>query len=130
MKRLITLLLLVAASSIACSEDDVLFIGNFTAVPPDTTFAEVVELSGSVVRVPPRESAILVVTVTGGVVPAVDTANLHDLFTVSIPLNTGQENFLEAIATDNLGATMPTPLTWTVVHIDTTGPLANETGTR
>jgi hypothetical protein len=41
----------------------------------------------------------------------VDTANLHDLFTVSIPLNTGQENFLEAIATDNLGATMPTPLT-------------------
>jgi hypothetical protein len=122
MKRLITFLLLVAASGIACSDDDILLIGNLTAVPPDTTFDEVVELSGSVVRVPPSASAIMVVTVTGGVVPAVDTANLHDLFTVTIPLNTNTENFLVATATDNLGATMTTPRSWTVVQIDTTAP--------
>ncbi|MEJ2237091.1 MAG: hypothetical protein P8X82_02240 [Gemmatimonadales bacterium] len=94
MKRLMTILLLTAASGIGCSEED------------------------------------LLVTVTGGVITAVDTANLHDLFTVSIPLNTNQENFLVATATDNLGATMTSPRTWTVVQIDTTTPLANDTGAR
>ncbi len=130
MKRLITLVLLLAASGIACSDDDVLYIGNLTAIPPDTTYDEVIELAGSVVRVPPRNDAILVVTVTGGVVTVVDTANLHDLFSVSIPLNTGQTNFLEALATDNLGASMTSPRTWTVVHIDTTGSSPAETASR
>lgn len=128
MKRLIAILLVTAASGIGCSEEDLLFITDLTAEPPDTTYDEVVELSGTVVRVPPREAAILVVTVTGGVITVVDTANLHDLFTVSIPLNTGQENFLVATATDNLGATMTSPRTWTVVQIDTTTQLRNETG--
>jgi hypothetical protein len=130
MKRLMTILLLTAASGIGCSEEDLLFLSDLTAEPPDTTYDEVVELSGSVVRVPPKDDAILVVTVTGGVITAVDTANLHDLFTVSIPLNTNQENFLVATATDNLGATMTSPRTWTVVQIDTTTPLANDTGAR
>jgi len=130
MRRLITVLVFAMAAGFACSDEDILFLSNFTATPPDTTYDQQIQLAGEVIRVPPVQAAILVVTVTGGVATAVDTANLHGLFSVTIPLITNTVNHLEVNAHDNLGAVMPTPMTWDVVQIDTTTPLASAAGAR
>jgi hypothetical protein len=130
MRRLITVLVFVMAAGLACSDNDILFLSNFTAQPPDTTYDQQVQLAGEAIRVPPLQAAILVVTVRGGVATVSDTANLHGLFSLTIPLVTNTVNHLEATAHDNLGAVMPTPMTWDVVQIDTTTPLANTSGAR
>lgn len=130
MRRLIMVLVSAIASGVACSENDILFLSNFTATPPDTTYDQQVWLAGEVIRVPPSQAAIMVVTVSGGVATAIDTANLHGLFEVSVPLVTNMVNHLEVNAHDNLGAILPTPMTWDVVQIDTTTPLASAAGAR
>ena len=124
--RLSTIIcLLVTATGVAClaESEGLLFITDLSELP-DTTYEEQVRLSGQVVRSPPAANTpiIMVVTVTGGVIPVADTANLHGLFDVTIPLNTNQENHLVATATDNTGSIMPNPGRWTVVQIDTTNP--------
>jgi len=66
-----------------------------------------------------QESAIFVVTVTGGAVTAVDTANLHGLFTVTVPLTTNADNHLSLTARDNTGASTTSAWERTVVQVET-----------
>jgi len=105
--------------------DGFLYLTSLTTVPPDTTYESTVQLSGQVVRNPPSQDVILVVTVTGGEMPVVDTTSLQGgFFDVTVPLNTSvgdtTENNLVATATDGLGSTTPNPWVKTVVQIDTT----------
>lgn len=89
----------------ACITDGpaVLYTVVNTAVP-DTTSDEQIGLSGYVERTPQKQDAIIVITVTGGAITAVDTASLHGLFTVNVPLLIDVENHLSLSASDNTGA--------------------------
>ena len=122
MKRITLLVLSTALIAVACIEelDGFLYLGNFSSFPPDTTFNETVELAGSVVRTPARTDLLYIVTVTGGALTVSDTANLHGLFAVTIPLQVGLDNNLIATASDGVGSSTPSPWTKTVTQIDTT----------
>jgi len=125
MRLIAVVFLLLAPLGIGClaESEAVLFITDLSQLP-DTTYEEQTRLSGRVVRSPPAASTpiIMVVTVTGGVITVADTANLHGLFDVTIPLITNASNDLVATASDNTGSIMPNPGRWTVVQIDTTNP--------
>ncbi len=121
MKRITLLGLAAALTAVACIEelDGFLFL-NVSAFPPDTTFNETVELAGSVVRTPARTGLLYIVTVTGGASTVSDTASLHGLFSVTIPLTVDEDNNLIATASDGIGSPSPSPWTKTVTQIDTT----------
>jgi hypothetical protein len=113
---------LVCGTACLQDPDPILFIGSLTEEPPDTTYEATVKLSGRVVRTPPTANALLIVTVTGGVIPVSDTASLvGGLFDITIPLTTNADNDLEATASDGLGSPTPNPWRKTVTQIDTTG---------
>jgi hypothetical protein len=101
----------------ACITDGpaVLYAVVNTAVP-DTTSDEQIGLSGYVERTPQQQDAITVITVTGGAITAVDTANLHGIFTVHIPLLIDADNHLSLTASDNTGAQSASAWQRTVVH--------------
>jgi len=129
MKRYLALSLAAAALvGTACIDesDGFLYLGNFGTVPPDTTYNATVNFNGQIIRTPPRGDAVLVVTVTGGVITVSDTATLQGIFDVTIPLNVvvgdTTENNLVATATDGFGSPTPNPWTKMVVQIDTTAP--------
>ncbi len=121
MKRITLLGLAAALTAVACIEelDGVLYL-NISAFPPDTTFNETVELAGSVVRTPVRNGLLYIVTVTGGELTVSDTARLHGLFSVTVPLKIGEDNNLTATASDGVGSPTPSPWKKTVTQIDTT----------
>ena len=121
--------LAAALTAVACIEelDGFLFL-NVSAFPPDTTFNETVELAGSVVRTPARTDLLYIVTVTGGALTVSDTANLHGLFSVTIPLTTDAENHLIATASDGVGSATPSPWKKTVVQVDTTAQPTQSSG--
>ncbi len=85
---------------------------------PDTTSDAQLGISGEVHRTPQQQDAILVVTVTGGAITAIDTTNLHGLFTVTVPLKTNADNHLSLTAHDNTGATTAGAWERTIVHVD------------
>ena len=101
----------------ACITDGpaVLYVVVNTAVP-DTTSDEQIGLSGYVERTPQQQDAITVITVTGGAITAVDTVNLHGLFTVHVPLLIDDDNHLSLTARDNTGAQSTSAWQRTVVH--------------
>ena len=103
----------------ACLTDgDAVLYVVVTSPVPDTTSSMQVGITGEVFRTPQKESAILVVTVTGGAITAIDTASLHGLFTVTVPLLTNATNDLELTGHDDTGATTAGPWRHTVVHVD------------
>ena len=106
--------LLVGTACIS-DADPVLYLSLERALP-DTTSAQQLTLSGEVTRVPARQGLITVVRVTGGAIPAVDTASLHGLFTVNVALLVDSDNNLEITASDNTGAQTVGPYTRTVVQ--------------
>ena len=83
---------------------------------PDTTADQQIGLSGYVERTPQKQDAITVVTVTGGAITAIDTTNLHGLFTIHVPLLIDAENHLSLTARDNTGAQTTAAWQRTVVH--------------
>ena len=93
----------------------VLFAVVNTSVP-DTTSDQQIGLSGYVERTPQKQDVITVITVTGGAITAVDTANLHGLFTVTVPLLIDADNNLSLTASDNSGAQTTTAWQRTIVQ--------------
>jgi hypothetical protein len=85
---------------------------------PDTTSDEQLGISGYIERTPQLQDAITVISVTGGAITAVDTATLHGLFTVTVPLSTNVDNHLSLTALDNTGASTTRAWERTVVHVD------------
>lgn len=120
----------VAAATLfgtACltESDGFLYLTALSTVPPDTTYESTVRLSGQVVRTPPRQDVVMVVTVTGGEITVADTATLQGgFFDVTVPLmvSVGDTtyNHLVATASDGVGSATPNPWEKTVVQIDTT----------
>jgi len=106
--------MLVGAACIT-EADGVLFLSVDTVVP-DTTAQEQLTLAGQIVRTPARQGLITVVKVSGGAVTAVDTATLHGLFSVNVPLLTNSDNHLSLTASDNTGAQTTGPWLRTVVQ--------------
>jgi len=134
MKRYLVLSLAAATLfGTACltESDGFLYLTALSTVPPDTTYESTVRLSGQVVRTPPRQDVVMVVTVTGGEITVADTATLQGgFFDITVPLNTtvgdATDNNLVAIASDGLGSPTPNPWEQTVVQIDTT--VASQSG--
>ena len=95
---------------------------------PDTTSDEQIGLDGYVERTPQKQDAIIVVTVTGGAVTAMDTVNLHGQFTIHVPLLIDDDNHLSLTASDDTGA--QTAHTWqrTVVHRSAVPAASSELG--
>lgn len=85
---------------------------------PDTTSDAQLGIGGEVFRTPQQQDAILVVTVTGGLITVADTANLHGIFSITVPLATNEVNHLSLTAADNTGASTTGALQWAVVHVD------------
>jgi hypothetical protein len=108
---------LVLGAACLTGDDPILYVVVNSPVA-DTTSDAQVGIGGEVHRSPQLEAAILVVTVTGGAITVVDTANLHGLFTLTVPLTTNAENHLSLTAQDNTGASSVGPWEKTVVHID------------
>ena len=108
---------LLLGAACLTGDDAVLFVAVDPAVP-DTTSDLQVGLTGEVWRTPQQESAILVVTVTGGAITVIDTATLHGLFSVTVPLTTNAANYLSLTAHDNTGATTTGPWQRTVVQVE------------
>jgi len=108
---------LVAGTACITEAAGVLFLSVDTAVP-DTTSLGQLALAGQVVRTPARQDLVTVIRVTGGAVTAVDTVNLHGLFSVNVPLLTNSDNHLSLTASDNTGARTTGPWERTVVHLD------------
>ena len=93
----------------------VLYVVVSSAVP-DTTSDQQIGLGGYVERTPQDQNAIIVVTVTGGAITVADTANLHGVFTVTVPLMIDADNHLSLTARDNSGAQSTSAWERTVVH--------------
>ena len=120
LKRLIacgTAAILLVGTACLTEGDPVLYVVVNSFVP-DTTSEPQLGLSGEVHRTPQEQDAVMVVTVTGGVLTVVDTANLHGIFSLTVPLQTNAENDLSLTAHDNTGATTTGPWQRTVVHVD------------
>ena len=128
----------LAACAIAClvvgaacitEAEGVLYLTVDTDVP-DTTSQGQLALAGQFVRTPARQDLVTVIRVTGGAVTAVDTANLHGLFSVNVPLLTNSDNHLSLTASDNTGAQTTGPWERTVVHRDAAPAASPLTGGR
>jgi hypothetical protein len=108
---------LLAGFACLTGDDAVLYVVVNTVVP-DTTSDAQLGISGEVYRTPQKQESIKVITVTGGAITVVDTANLHGLFTVTVPLSTNAANHLSLTARDNTGAETAGAWERTVVHRD------------
>ena len=84
---------------------------------PDTTSADQITLEGTLQRTPERQFLITWVTVTGGLITAVDTANSFQQFSVTVPLNADAVNNLSLTAEDETGAVTTAPWTTSIVHV-------------
>ena len=91
---------------------------NWTHTPEDTVSTVEVRIAGQVVRTPPRQGLITVVTAQGGATSVADTVSDFGLFDFDVPLTLNAENQITVSATDNTGATSPEPRTFVVVHRD------------
>ena len=109
--------LLAIGAACLTEGDPVLYIVVSSTVP-DTTSETQLGISGEVRRTPQQRGAVMAVTVTGGAFPAVDTASMHGLFTVTVPLLANSDNDLSLTAADNTGATTTSAWRRTVVHVD------------
>jgi len=106
--------LLVASACI--TEGPAVLYAVVNSAVPDTTSEPQIGLSGYVERTPQDQDAIMVVTVTGGAITVADTANLHGLFTVTVPLLIDADNHLSLTARDDSGAETTSAWERTVVH--------------
>jgi len=119
MKKSLFTLAAAALLGSACIEELEGFLYfNWDAVPDDTVSTTEVQIAGQVVRTPPRQGLITLVTAQGGASTVVDTVSDFGLFDFNVPLVLNAENQITVAAEDNTGATTPNPRTFVVVHRD------------
>lgn len=102
-----------------CSEPSGILTITLTALPGFTADTSI-QVSGSVTRTPPSETAF-VVTIAGGVETVMDT--VAGPFEATVQLNDNQENQLAITAFDGTGA-VADPVIVVVVHDDTAPQVA------
>ena len=104
--------------SLGCiTEQEAVLLVSVQTDVPDTTSADQISIEGYLQRSPERQFIITWVTVNGGLLTAVDTANTFMQFSVTVPLNADSENNLELSAADETGASTISPWRKTVVHV-------------
>ena len=86
------------------------------------TSADTVVISGQVVRAPPKQRVLTIVTIAGGAVPVVDTTTNFGLFRTTVRLGKVGENQLALSAADETGAVTSSDVILTVDYQPTTSP--------
>jgi hypothetical protein len=119
MNRSITVCAAAALLTLGCIQEQQGFLYfNWSSVPPDETSDIEVTIEGDVVRTPPRQGLVTVVTAQGGAATAVDTTANFGLFSLRVELVPNSENRIIVSARDNTGAGSPNNRTFIVLHSD------------
>ena len=78
------------------------------------TSADTVVISGQVVRAPPKQRVLTILTIAGGAAPVVDTTTNFGLFRTTVRLGQVGENQLALSAVDDTGAATTSDVILTV----------------